>query len=89
VEVLNLTDRPVQLLGSVANCPCRVLTELPVVIPAKGSQTVAIDVPLTGQPGVFMRTATLLVEDDGLRRVSFRMTGRILAPTEVVSKAHP
>jgi hypothetical protein len=34
-------------------------------------------VKLPGQEGVFTRSVSLLVDDDGIRRVSFRVTGRI------------
>ncbi len=78
VTLMNWTDRPVQLFGGTADCSCTVLHDLPVTIPAKESRSVSVQVRLSGSPGVFTRKVAFLVNDEGFKRIDFRMTGRII-----------
>jgi hypothetical protein len=56
-----------------------VLGELPVTIPAREVRTVSVDITLAEKPGIFTRTAGFIINDEGMRHVSFRLTGRIVA----------
>lgn len=77
VTLTNWTDRPVQLFGGTADCGCTVLNDLPVTIPAKESCSVSVLVRLSGPAGIFTRTATFLINDEGFKKIDFRLTGRI------------
>jgi hypothetical protein len=54
-----------------------------VTIPAKEVRTVSVDITLAEKPGIFTRTAGFLIEDEGMRHVSFRLTGRVVESKEV------
>jgi hypothetical protein len=78
ITLSNWTERPVRFFGGTADCSCTVLHDLPITIPPGESRTVEVEVKLTGPPGLFTRHAAFLVEDEGLRRLDFRLTGQIL-----------
>jgi hypothetical protein len=79
IEVYNWTASPVRLIGGSFDCACSVVEDLPVEIPAQESRAVRISVQLAANPGGFVRRADFLVDDHGLKRVNFTLTGRILA----------
>lgn len=83
VEIANWTDEPIRLIGGTRDCSCTVLGELPVTIPAKEVRTVSVDITLSEKPGIFTRTAGFLIDDEGFRHVSFRLTGRVVEPGKV------
>ena len=78
VTVTNWTDRPVQLFGGTADCSCTVLHDLPVTIPPREARSVAVEMRLPGTPGQFTRKAAFLIDEGGLRRLDFRLTGEIM-----------
>jgi hypothetical protein len=78
VTLTNWTDRPIQLFGGTADCSCSVLHDLPLTIPAKESRTVRVHMRLSGPPGVFTRKATFLIDDEGFKKIDFRLTGRLM-----------
>jgi hypothetical protein len=62
---------------------------LPVVIPPGESRSITVAAKMPQQPGLFTRKVGLLIEDGGMRRISFRITGRIRnesAPSPVAEK---
>jgi hypothetical protein len=62
---------------------------LPVVIPPGESRWITVSAKMPQQPGLFTRKAGLLIDDGGMRRVNFRITGRIrneAAPSPVAEK---
>ena len=82
VEVTNWTDQPVRLIGGTQDCSCTVLADLPVTVPPQQTRSLAVNIRLKGKPGIFTRKAALLVDDDGFKQISFRLTGRILPRDE-------
>lgn len=78
VEVSNWTDAPVRVIGGTADCSCTVLGDLPVIIPPKESRPITVVVRLSDKAGRFTRKAALNVEDDGLKTIGFRLTGRVV-----------
>jgi len=78
VTLTNWTEEPIQLFGGTADCSCTVLHDLPVTLPAKESRTVSVQVSLSGPPGIFTRKAAFLINDGGIKRIDFRMTGQIV-----------
>ncbi len=77
LEVTNWTDQPVRLIGGTQDCSCTVLADLPITIPPLEARSVAVNIRLSGKPGIFTRKADFLVDDQGFKRISFRLTGRI------------
>lgn len=77
IQVSNWTNQAVRLIGGTRDCSCTVLEDLPVTIPARETRAVVVRVRLGGKPGVFNRRGALLVDDQGLNRLEFQMTGRI------------
>ena len=77
VTVTNWTDGPVQLFGGTADCSCTVLHDLPVTVPARESRSVAVEMRLPGTPGLFTRKAAFLIDEGGLKRLDFHLTGEI------------
>lgn len=81
VEVANWTDKPIRVIGASRDCSCSV-DGLPVSIPPKQKRPISLKLRLSGQPGIFTRSATLLLDDDGFQHIAFRLTGRILPKDE-------
>jgi hypothetical protein len=77
VTVMNWTEQPIRLVGGTADCSCTVLDDLPVTIPGRESRSFSVRVYLSGGPGIFTRKAAFLIDDEGLQRIGFRLTGRI------------
>jgi hypothetical protein len=50
---------------------------LPVTILPGESRLILVAAKMPNQVGLFTRKAGLLVDDNGMRRVNFRITGRI------------
>ncbi|MBI2805192.1 MAG: DUF1573 domain-containing protein [Planctomycetes bacterium] len=79
IDVTNWTEHPIRLIGGTADCSCTVLGDLPLTIPPNETRTVKVDVAMTGKPGIFTRKAAFLVDDEGFKAVTFRLTGRIVS----------
>jgi Protein of unknown function (DUF1573) len=77
VELTNRTDQPIRLIGGSADCSCTVLADLPVTIPPGESRSITVAVRLPNAPGTFNRKAGLQLDDQGFRKIDFRLTGRI------------
>jgi hypothetical protein len=80
IELTNWTNRRIRLIGGTADCSCTLLEDLPVTIPPNETRSVAVSVRLSGAPGIISRKAGFLVEQDGVKRVNFFITGRITTP---------
>ena len=80
VAVTNRTDRPVRLIGGTSDCSCSTTDSLPLTIPPWQTVeiVVRVRVPQEGNGGEsFVRTAEILVADDGLRPLELGLTGRV------------
>jgi hypothetical protein len=80
LEVWNWTNEPVRLIGGTANCSCTGLQDLPLEIGARQSRFVTVSVLMTGKSGIFTRKAGFLIDDGGMKRIEFRLSGRIVDP---------
>jgi hypothetical protein len=79
INVTNWTEHPIRLIGGTADCSCTVLGDLLLTIQPNETRTVKVDVQMTGKPGIFTRKAAFLVDDEGFKAVTFRLTGRIVS----------
>lgn len=86
IQVANWTDKPVRVIGASRDCSCSV-DDLPLSIPPKQTRPLSLTLRFSGQPGVFTRSAALLLDDDGFQQIAFRMTGRILPKEEESASA--
>ncbi len=77
IEVANWTDKTIRVIGAPKDCACTV-NDLPVTIPPRETRSISLELRLSGNPGIFTRKVGLLVDDQGLQRINFRLTGRIL-----------
>lgn len=77
LELSNRTDHPIRVIGGTSDCSCTVLGDLPVKIPPHDSRSIIVQVHLPRKPGLFTREAQLVIDDEGFKRVGFRLTGRI------------
>jgi hypothetical protein len=80
LEVANWTDKPIRLIGGAADCSCSV-NDLPLTIPPGETRYLFLTFRFSGKPGIFTRRSGFLVDDQGMRLITFRLTGRI-APNE-------
>jgi Protein of unknown function (DUF1573) len=76
VAVTNYTDRPVRVIGGTSDCSCVVTENLPLAIPPGETRSLLVRIQLTGQPGIFTRTANLLTDDGQSSVLRIRLTGR-------------
>jgi len=68
----------VRLIGGTADCSCTVLQDLPLEIGAGEMRSVTVNVVMSGKPGIFTRKAGFFIDDHGMKRIDFRLTGRIV-----------
>jgi hypothetical protein len=83
LDVTNWTEQPIRLIGGTRDCSCTVLADLPITIPPKETRSLTVGIRLKGKPGIFTRKAALLVDDEGFQKITFRLTGRILAKEDI------
>lgn len=77
LELANRTDQPIRLIGGTADCSCTVIGDLPVTVPAGEARSITIKLRLPNSQGQFTRKAGLIIDDQGFKSVSFRLSGRI------------
>ncbi len=77
VHISNWADVPVRLIGGTADCSCTVLHDLPLEIGPGEARPVTVSVRMAGEPGVFTRSAGFVIDDQGIKRIDFRLTGRV------------
>jgi hypothetical protein len=82
VELVNRTDHAVRVIGGTRDCSCTVADDLPLTIPAKEWRTIRVKAAVPRGAGSFTREVRLLADDNGLRVVTFRMTGRVTGPAQ-------
>jgi len=78
VVLRNQTDHPIRILGGTADCSCVTTDDLPVVVPARGTQPIQIKVIFRGQPAKFRRNFFLYTDDEDQPLAVARIQGRIL-----------
>ena len=78
VEVTNITEEPIQLIGGESGCACLVTGSLPAWVPADGSIRIPVRVRLPERPGPFRRSASVMTDRAGT--LSFAISGRVTAP---------
>jgi hypothetical protein len=81
VEIVNLTDHPITILGAPPRCGCRVVAEFPFTLPAGASRSLEAFVSFTspaGQPLAFTRQVSLYSSEKGQGIVNFWVSGRIV-----------
>jgi hypothetical protein len=77
VDVHNWTEGPIRLIGGTADCSCTVLENLPLDIPARERRSATVSIRMPAKPGIFTRKAGFLIDDNGMRRINFQLTGRV------------
>ncbi|MBI2807076.1 MAG: DUF1573 domain-containing protein [Planctomycetes bacterium] len=82
VELTNWTEHPIRLIGGTADCSCTVLGDLPITIPPGESRSITVTMRLPKTPGLFNRKAQLTIDDEGFKRIGFRLIGRISRAAE-------
>lgn len=73
--VTNWTDSDIRVVGGTSDCSCSTTSELPMIIGNGQSRSVRIYVRLPDTAGITTRTAMLVIDQDGLRPISFPLTG--------------
>jgi hypothetical protein len=84
MSVANWKPKPIRLVGTSQDCSSFV-DELPLTIPSHQSRTFGLKFRFSGSPGIFTHRVTFLLDDDGLRLLGFRVTGRVLPTMKTVS----
>lgn len=77
VRLINRTDKPIRVIGGTSDCSCTVIADLPVDVAPGETRSISVAVRLPNAPGLFNRPAGLEIDDAGLIRINFRLTGRI------------
>jgi hypothetical protein len=80
VQVKNWTDHPIRVFGGTSDCSCVATDDLPLTIGPGEATPISVTVHLPSGEGMFTRTAVLLTDDPGARRVRFQVSARIARP---------
>jgi hypothetical protein len=77
----NHSDTPIRIIGSMSTCTCIVIDELPITIPARGTNQlqVLVNVPDLSriQGGVFSQSVDLLTSVPTQPELPLRITGEV------------
>jgi hypothetical protein len=63
--VTNLSDRPIRIVGSVTDCKCLTLDELPVAVSPGHEQSISIRAYVSGREN-YSQKVILYIDDNGL-----------------------
>jgi hypothetical protein len=77
VEIINFSDRAVQIIDGSAHCACRTLDDLPVTIPPQGHIRLRIAGRFTERPGQFLQEFFLFTDFREQPQIRGRFRGRV------------
>lgn len=80
VAIMNVTERPLRLVGGTTDGRCITTADLPVTIPPGGTVTIRIQVGFGGQPGRFRRGYWLWTDDHKHPQALAWFTGLVTRP---------
>lgn len=80
VAIINITERPLRLVGGTTDCRCITTADLPVTVPPGGSVTIRIQVGFGGHPGRFRRGYWLWTDDHKHPQALAWFTGLVTHP---------
>jgi hypothetical protein len=77
IQLWNITDHPIRVVGGTANCLCVAMENLPVTIPPQGLREVEVEVVFTAGVGRFQRRFVFYTDSNRQRIVVARFAGRV------------
>jgi hypothetical protein len=77
IELANLTDHPITILGWQSNSRCVVTKDLPLTLSGRAIQSMDWKFAFIDRSSTFTRDVVLLTDEQNQPRVSFRLSGRI------------
>lgn len=77
VEVRNVTDAPIRLIGGTADCSCVTTDGLPATVPPGGAVSVPIQLTLPPETtGAYTRKAVIWTDGGRARSIYLTLSGR-------------
>jgi hypothetical protein len=81
IQVRNVVDRPVQIVGGARTCSCAPVGEFPLTVPPRQARSVDVRVKFVGQPGPFRTNLVLYTDDETQPTVVTQFAGRVIEPS--------
>jgi len=78
LQVTNLSDRPVCIVGGTSDCACVATESLPITLAKLETQPIEVRVAFHGSPGQFQHTFLLYTDDKLQRVVTARFSGTLV-----------
>jgi hypothetical protein len=85
VTLVNHTDHPIHVTGGTSDCSCVTTADLPVTLDPGKEQNIAIYLSPPATKGILTRKVVLFIDDQGERKLAFRVTSRITPKAETAS----
>jgi hypothetical protein len=77
VQMTNIGERPICIVGGASDCACIATGDLPVTIDPGQSKLIAVNVRFTGGKGLFTRRAWFYTDDKNQQLLVIRVSGRL------------
>lgn len=78
IKVVNWSAQPIRVIGGSSDCSCNATGGLPLTIPPNDSRPIELQMAFSKSPGIFTRKVWLLADDNGQRKIGFRLTGQVI-----------
>ena len=80
VTLRNLTGQPIRVIGGTSDCSCTAIHDLPLLVPANDTQSLAVYFRLPNELGAVSRLIWLYTDDPAAPLVELILTARSVAP---------
>jgi hypothetical protein len=82
LRLRNRSEEPVRAIGGTTSCVCVATKGFPIDVPPGEERTVPVDVVVTGNPGRFVQTVTIMLDGKSLRMVQAQLRAQIVFADE-------
>ncbi len=79
VRFINHSTGPLRIVGATADCPCTITGMLPIYLEPGSECGLNVKVQFPRTPGVFTRTAVIVIDNGNLQTHTFRVTGQTIS----------
>ena len=80
VQLKNYSDKPIKVVGGTTSCACIATQDLPITIPAGGTESINVKIKFSGSPGKFAHRFVLYSDSDERLTIA-RFSGSVLLPS--------
>ncbi len=80
IALRNYSNKAIKVVGGTTSCACIATQDLPITIPAGGSESIKVKIKYSGSPGKFAHRFVLYSDSDE-RLITARFSGAVVSPS--------